>query len=46
MHKSKVEIEKIKNSHKNKTWERERERVINFFMWENIYRMGDRIKYL
>ena len=44
MHKSKVEIEKIKNSHKNKTWERER--VINFFMWETIYRMGDRIKYL
>ena len=26
--------------------ERERERVIAFFMWENMYRMGERMSYL
>ena len=26
--------------------ERERERLITFFMWKNVYRMGDRLSYL
>ena len=26
--------------------ERERERVLTFFMWENMYRNGERMTYL
>ena len=44
MHQPKVETQKIKNSQKN--WERERERErerVTFFLWENMYRMKERI---